>query len=109
VRSLLRIVVAIVVLASPMFGEDPVQALMHRIAVREGFYVKGTPPRTHNNPGSLVFARQRNAEPGDFGPKRIAKFKTEVDGWRALERDIRSKIARGILLGTAWAYLKESE
>lgn len=87
---------------------DIVPALAKAIAHREGFYKPGTLPQTHNNPGSLVFRHQRGALPGSTGrgPIPFARFRTADDGWRALERDLRLKLARRQALSDGWEYLK---
>lgn len=62
-----------------------------RIAKIEGFPHK-LPGRLHN-PGSLVYARQREAVLGERG---FARFSDDEAGWRALERDLDLKIGRGM-------------
>ena len=88
---------------------EAIHAVMWRISRQEGFYVCGTIPATHNNPGALVFCRQAGAVAGDrgelAGKLRFARFRTEAAGWAALERDIRLKQRRGVPLSVAWRYL----
>lgn len=79
-----------------------VHALAMFIAVKEGFYKPNSLPARLHNPGSLVYARQRAATPGERG---FARFPTDRDGWAALERDLDKKITRGTPLRIAWAYL----
>lgn len=79
-----------------------VHALALFIAVKEGFYKPNSLPARLHNPGSLVYARQRAAVPGDRG---FARFRRDEDGWAALERDLMKKMIRGTPLHIAWAYL----
>lgn len=74
------------------------------VAKREGFGVPNSLPTRHNNPGSLVYAGQRGAVRGDRG---FARFATAREGWEALERDLRKKLAEGRSLKRAWAYLED--
>jgi hypothetical protein len=70
------------------------------IGRREGFGIAGDIPTRLNNPGDLMFARQKNAAPaaitGRDGKVRIyASFKTLADGWAALYAQIRLDAGRG--------------
>src|ERR1700689_4049145 len=69
---------------------DFVPAIVKKIARQEGFFLSDSLPRRLNNPGSLVFAKQRGAV---LGERASARFRSERDGWRALERDVRAKLA----------------
>ena len=82
---------------------DPVPALAAHIARMEGYPVPGSLARRQFNPGCLAYAGQPGAARGSQG---YARFPTAVDGFMALDRDLRAKLARGYPLGRAWPYLK---
>ena len=106
-RSWARGVVALATVI--LVNEFEIREVMARIARMEGYYKMMSLPRTHHNPGALTYARQRNATPGSRGVngRPFARFTIDADGWSALERDIKVKIAHGIKLRVAWPYLED--
>jgi len=84
--------------------------IVYKIARVEGFYVPGSIPDTHHNPGNLVFTHQPGAKPGAHGQLpgklRFAKFKTDAEGWLALEMDLAKKKYRKSAMRKAWTWMK---
>jgi hypothetical protein len=74
-------------------GEIPIGRLAGALARAEGWGQADSLVRRLHNPGGLVYAGQRDASKGPGG---YARFKTDLDGWHALERDLERKIARGL-------------
>lgn len=103
----MRRLAAVLLLLSSVFGEDSAEAIVGRIAKREGFFGKGTVAQRYNNPGALVYNKQPGASPGEVrsGPYPYAVFETVEAGWKALEDLVRSKLASKTCLTTAWRYL----
>lgn len=78
------------------------RGIVYRIARQEGWHKKGSLVRRLRNPGALVYAHQYGARRHRSG---FAYFDSEALGWRALDRDVELKLARGKSLKKAWAYL----
>lgn len=69
----------------------------------EGFYVERSLPKVLHNPGNLVFVRQPGAT---RGPKGFARFKTDAEGWVALEKDLLKKKFDRKRMEKAWEWMK---
>lgn len=77
--------------------------LARKIALYEGFYVKGSLPARAHNPGSLVCAGQRYLQHCDSD--RYAYFGSDELGFISLEADLRRKYPSVKLLKKGWRYL----
>lgn len=66
------------------------------IATQEGFFVAGSFPQLHNNPGDLEFAGQIGASKVQGSP--LAHFESLPLGVNALYRQIRAMIALNMTL-----------
>ncbi len=75
-----------------------------KISRQEGWLNSRSLVHRLRNPGALVYANQPGATRGSRG---FAKFRTEQEGWAALERDLRLKLREGRSLKKAWAYLED--
>ncbi len=79
-------------------------ALALKISRQEGWLNPRSLVHRLRNPGALVYANQPGATRGSRG---FAKFRTDQEGWAALERDLRLKLREGRSLKKAWAYLED--
>lgn len=88
------ITLALVLLSAPLFAQTPIQKFAHAIAKAEGFGVKGAKPTRNRNPGDIR-ASAGVKYPGQIGRDRFGYviFRTERDGWRALEAQIEKLVA----------------
>ena len=66
------------------------------IAHEEGFYVDGSLPQRHNNPGDLRHAPGETHP--DAMPDSVGSFPTVDAGWAALERQLQLYAERGLTL-----------
>ena len=73
------------------FGIPPGSTIQELIAKYEGWGVKGSLTHKLHNPGALSFAHQKGAVRGTGG---YAKWGTDAEGWKALDKDLQSKIKR---------------
>src|SRR5258708_3694473 len=83
------LVAALAVLITPALGQSSrIQSLAQAIARTEGFGVKHAIPTRYHNPGNLrphgvILPGQHGLSPGGY-----AIFKTDADGWAALENQL---------------------
>jgi len=92
-----------------MKPRHPVELLACAIACQEGWFVPGTVPVTHNNPGDLKYAGQRGAT-GNTGA--IASFASVPLGITALFRQIWLQASMGQTVRQiieAWAPVTEND
>ena len=66
-------------------------SIQELIAKYEGWGNHNSLTRQLHNPGALSFAKQPNAVYGSGG---YAKWKTDEEGWRALDNDLQAKIRK---------------
>lgn len=111
----MRTLAAFLAVATSFSGEslpvcygDNVPVLERYIAVREGYFIEGSLPNLLNNPGALVFANQKHATPGLVGSdgSTFARFRSKKDGWRALDLEVRAKLASR-KIQKSWNYVKK--
>ena len=65
------------------------------IANEEGWNNKDSLVYSLNNPGALTFVKQRNAK---LGSRNFAHFSSADAGWKALRKDLESKLKRNMSL-----------
>ena len=82
-------------LCCTLSSAQPVDRLAQAIAKAEGFYMHGSIPNRCNNPGDLKVVKDYRY-PGEIGVCKggHAKFRTQADGWKALEHQL-NKIMDG--------------
>lgn len=105
-KIIILVIAAAFLIAAIVHGEELVivnPALVHHIAVMEGFYVKGSLPQRLHNPGALVYTGQVHAWPSRV--RGFAYFFTDADGFEALRVDLLGKLKRHMSLRRAWEYL----
>lgn len=88
------ITLALVLLSVPLFAQTRAQIVAKAIARAEGFGVKGAIPTRYRNPGDLKVPAGFKY-PGQVGVSvhGYAIFRTERDGWRALEAQLEKLAA----------------
>jgi len=82
------------------------EAICEAIATVEGFYVKSEHPTVSqrcNNPGNLMYVGQPGAVPypvigTDGKTRKYARFRSVVDGWGGLKRQVQLDASRGLTL-----------
>jgi len=82
------------------------EAICEAIATVEGFYVKSEHPTVSqrcNNPGNLMYVGQPGAVPypvtgTDGKVRKYARFRSVVDGWGGLKRQVQLDASRGLTL-----------
>ena len=76
-------------LCCTLSSAQPVNRLAQAIAKAEGFYMHGSIPSRCNNPGDLKVVKDYRY-PGEIGVCKggHAKFRTQADGWKALEHQL---------------------
>src|SRR5437660_12630553 len=79
-------------------------AYLEIIPRHEGFWKAGSLPARYHNPGALRYARQDGATRGAYN---YARFKSDEDGFRALQQDVDLKVSRHAKLSVAWRYLRD--
>src|SRR5437016_3599930 len=80
-----------------------VSPLMRAIADMEGFNIRGSVPQRLNNPGDLMFVKQKGAKPVtitgvDKKQRTYAQFPTVDAGWAALAFQLSLYAKRGYTL-----------